>query len=89
MSEVAAQAHPQKWAYKTLTLAQASSLFWYVREEDYRHVSDGNGVNQSTVVSDYLTKLGEQGWELVTSYSVTPREGGFPTQPTLLFKKLL
>ncbi len=79
----------QKWEYKTISLALSAGGYWYVNLENYNAVSNGMTGATSTSVLDHIARMGQEGWELVTSYSVTPREGAYPTHPTLIFKRPL
>jgi hypothetical protein len=87
MAEEHQAKEPQKWEYKMVSLAQNANGYWYVNLENYNPVSNGVTGVTSTAVLDHVARLGQEGWELVTSYSVTPREGTYPTHPTLVFKR--
>jgi hypothetical protein len=77
----------QQWEYKAITLARVPAGDWVVEEEDWKNTTSTAHVSQTTFASDYVQKLGEEGWELTTAYSAGPPQGAWPIKPTLVFKR--
>jgi hypothetical protein len=68
--------------YKMVSLGQRPLGDWAVFQVDGApHPVEG------TDPTEFFNELGRKGWELVTSYSVNPREGMYPTSPTFVFKR--
>lgn len=79
----------QQWEYMSITLKQHSNGNWFAWQTNGQSLNDGATGATFDEVHKLLNELGHQGWELTTSYAATPREGAYPTQPTLIFKRLV